>query len=310
MARRMEKKSARMLAFLLALIMLGSVFAYMIGGGTSEKREVSARLDNFREYVNWTPADANYIEYYNLSYLAYLTTINKNDPLALMVNQKLNQLLIPAIFSRQVLEVTGGISQVMVADFGATVPLYFVDAQMNKIYFAKDGEEKYGNFTLQLKRPGIALVSELSPLVVGYKPLVEKVVETVEGKYPAYGNNTYSYLSRINGSFAYAFIMQGDLVRNAIKIGNESPADFFFEGYRYNFENKSYEKVWAMHFEGNYFFGGINESEKTFEFYRVQNFEDGLSVAVMEDKNFTKVVNAMPNILTWQISFNTTENES
>ncbi len=306
MARKMEKKSARLLAFLLALIMIGSVFAYMMRGGHPETREVSARLENFRGYVNWTPVDARYIEYYNLS---YLTNLDRNDPLATMVNQKLNQLLVPAIFSRQVFEVTGGISQIMVADFGGTIPLYFVDAQMNKIYFAKEGEEKYGNFTIQLKRPGIALVSELSPIVVGYKPLVEKALDTVEGKYPAFGIDTYKYLSRINGSFAYAFIMQGDAVRKAIKIGNESPADFFFEGYRYNFQNNSYEKVWAMHFEGNYFFGAINESEKNFEYYKVQNMEDGLSIAVMEDKNFTRVVNAMPNILTWQISFNTTENE-
>ena len=64
-----------------------------------------------------------------------------------------------------------------------------------------------------------------------------------------------------------------------------------------------------MHFIGNYFFSGMNESEKNFEYYKVKNFDDGLSIAVMEDKNFTKVVNAQPNILSWHISFNTTQNE-
>ncbi|KUJ93394.1 MAG: hypothetical protein XD40_1452 [Archaeoglobus fulgidus] len=306
MAKQMEKKSARLLAFLLALIMIGSVFAYMLRGGSAEHREVVYRLDDFREYVNWTPADPVYVQYYNLSYTSKL---GSKDPLASMVTTDLQKLLIPAIFSRQVLEVTRGISQVMIVDFGETVPLYFVDAGMSKIYFAKEDEIKHGNFTLQVRRPGIALVSELSPLVVGYKPLVEKAVDTVEGNYPSFGNKTYSYLSRINGSFAYAFFAYGDVVKQWIRVGNESPADFFFEGYRYNFNNSSYEKVWAMHFEGNYFFGGMNESEKNFEYYKVQNFGDGLSVAVMEDKNFTKVVNARPNILTWQISFNNTQNE-
>ena len=306
MARRMERKSARLLALLLALIMIGSVFAYMLRGGSAEKREVIYRLDGFREYVNWTPADAVYIQYYNLSYTSKL---GKDDPLASMIISDLNKLLIPAIFSRQVLEVTGGISQVMIADFGEAMPLYFVDARMSKIYFTNESEIQHGNFTLKVRRPGIALVSELSPLVVGYKPLVEKAVDTVEGKYPSFGNKSYSYLSRINGGFAYAFFASGDVVRQWIRSGNESPADFFFEGYRYNFNNNSYEKVWAMHFEGNYFFGGMNESEKNFEYYKVQNFDDGLSIAIMEDKNFTRVVNARPNILTWQISFNTTENE-
>ncbi|WP_204267062.1 hypothetical protein, partial [Klebsiella aerogenes] len=50
-----------------------------------------------------------------------------------------------------------GSVQVMIVDFGETVPLYFVDAGMSKIYFAKEDEIKHGNFTLQVRRPGIAL---------------------------------------------------------------------------------------------------------------------------------------------------------
>jgi len=301
MVKRMERKSARLLALLLALIMLGSVFAYMLKGGNVERREVIYRLEDFREYVNWTPADASYVRYYNLSYVSML---GKNDPISNMVTSELNELLIPAIFSRQVFEITGGISQIMVVDFGGSVPLYFVDAGMSKIYFAGEGEIQHGNFTLKVRRPGIALVSEVSPMIVGYKPLVEKAVDTLEGKYPSFGNNSYDYLSRINGSFAYALFAYGDVVRDWIRIGNESPADFFFLGYRYNFNNSSYEKVWAMHLEGNYFFGGMNESEKNFEYYKFQNFEDGLSIAIMEDKDFNKVVNAVPNILKIQIHYN------
>ncbi len=306
MARRMERKSARILAFLLALIMLGSVFAYMMKGGSAEHRPVSYRLDDFRSYVNWTPGGVYYFKYFNFTHLAQLES---NDPMREYINSNLQDVLIGAVFSRAVLETPSGISNVLVADYRTAISLYFVDANMGKIYFAKEDEVRYGNFTLQVRRGGIALVNQTSPIIVGYKPLVEKAIDVIEGKSVSAGNETYQYLSRINGSFAYAFFTYGDLVRASFKSGNESVADFFFEGYRYNFVNTSYEKIWAMHFIGNYFFGGMNESEKNFEYYKVKNFDDGLSIAVMEDKNFTKVVNAQPNILSWHISFNTTQNE-
>ena len=91
-----------------------------------------------------------------------------------------------------------------------------------------------------------------------------------------------------------------------MKAGNESVGDFFFEGYRYNFANNTYEKVWAIHFLDHFFFGKMNESEKDFQYYKVKNFEDNFGIAVMEDANFTKVLKARPNILSWSISFNTT----
>ncbi len=303
----MEKKSARALAFLLALIMLGSVFAYMMRGSSTEQREVVARLGDFRSYVNWTPYGVYYMQYYNLS---YLTRLEKNDPLASFVHKNLESVLIPAIFSRSVFETTSGIYKVFVADYRTAVPLYLVDANMGRVYFAKDDKVTYGNFTLQVRKGGIALVDQTSPIIVGYKPLVEKAIDALEGKAASSSNETYRYLSRINGSFAYAFIMYGEPVKASIRSGNESVADFYFEGYRYNFVNRSYEKVVAMHFIGNYFFGKLNESEKNFEYYKVKNFQDGLSIAVMEDKNFTRAISAKPNILTWKISFQTPENET
>jgi len=301
MARQMEKKSARILAFLLALIMIGSVFAYMMRGGMVEKREVEYRLDNFRDYANWTPDGVYYMQYYNLTYLAYL---DKNDPMRSYIESNLKDVFIPAIFSRSVLETTAGISKVFVANYMTAIPLYFVDANMGKVFFAKEDEITHGKFTVQVRRGGIAFVDQTSPIIVGYKPLVDKALDAIEGKNTSAGNYTYKYLSRINGSFAYALIMYGDVVKQSVRIGNESPADFFFQGYRYNYENNSYESVWAMHFSGNYFFGRMNESEKNFEYYKFRNFDDGLSIAVMEDKDFNKVVNARPNILSFQISFN------
>ncbi len=306
MARRMEKRSARLLALLLALIMLGSVFAYMSrGGGTTEKREVFLRLDDFREYVNITPAGAYYLQYVNLS---YLSTLPRDDPLRKYCEDQLKNMLVSAVFSRTVLEVPKGFSRIFSASYaGIAIPLYFVDANMSKIYFSKDREERYGEFTIQVRNNGIALIDQISPFVVGYTPLVAKVADIVNDPERSVGNYTYTYLSRINGTFAYAYFMYGDVVKDAVKAENESVADFFFEGYRYNLTSGNYEKVWAMHFIGNYFFAKMNESERNFEFYTVENFDDGLGIAVMGDKNFSKVLQAKPNILSWKIIVNSTQ---
>ncbi len=305
MARKMEKRSARLLALILALIMIGSVFAYMMRGGYSEKREVKYHLENFREYVNWVPDGVYYFQYFNFTYLSQL---DRDDPMVEYVNTNLKDVLISAVFSRTVLEVTSGIHEILVANYMKAVPLYLVNAGGGKVYFAKEDEIKHGEFTLQVRRGAIAFVGEVSPFLIGYKPLVENATDIISGKdnLVGAGNFTYKYLSRINGSFAYALFMYGDAAKSSMKAGNESVGDFFFEGYRYNFANNTYEKVWAIHFLGHFFFGGMNESEKDFQYYKVKNFEDNFGIAVMEDANFTKVLKARPNILSWSISFNTT----
>ncbi len=303
MARKMEKKSARLLALILALIMIGSVFAYMMRGGYSEKREVKYRLDDFREYVNWTPDGVYYFQYFNFTQLSQL---GADDPMAKFINNNMKDVLISAVFSRTVLEVPSGIHKIFVANYMTAVPLYFIDANMGKVYFAREDEVKHGEFTLQVRRGGIAFVGEVSPFIIGYKPLVENATDLISGSGKSAGNFTYRYLSRINGSFAYAMFMYGDPAKASMRAGNESVGDFFFEGYRYNFKNNTYEKVWAIHFIGNFFFGKMNESEKNFQYYKYRMLKDGLGIAVMEDANFTKVLAARPNILKWSISFNTT----
>lgn len=306
MARRMEKRSARILALLLAFIMIGSVFAYMMKGGSPKNREVKVRVEDFEGYLNWTPRDAYYIQYFNLT---YITHFEKNDPLRQYVDDNLQKILTSAVFSRSVLEMTSGISKIYVANYMTAIPLYFIDANMGKVYFAKDDEVKYGSFTMQVRKGGIALVDETSPIIVGYKPLVEKTIDIVEGKEVGLGNLS-KYVYRINGSFAYAFIMYGKAAGRILKSENESICDFFFEGYRYNQLNNTYEKVWAIHFIGNYFFSGMNETMRDFKYYKVRNFDDGFGIAIMEDEDFIKVVNAQPRILTWKIINEENENES
>ncbi len=294
---QMEKRSARIIALILALIMIGSVFAYMMRGNSPEKRKVVLKLNDFREYVNITPKGAYYFQYVNFQSLGQFT---KDNPLKQYVDNKLDNILVPTIFSRSVLEVTRGIYSVFEATYGPGISLYFVDANQSRVFFAKKGEFKYHNFTIQYFG-NIALMDQTSPFVVGYAPLVMKVVDVIQKRNESVGKDIYKYLARINGSFVYADFMYGNIVKMAMKSNNTSIADFFFEGFRYNATDGLYEKVWAIHFLGNYFFAAMNKSEQNFAYYTFKNYPDGLSVAVMGDKDFTKVLYAKPRILAWKI---------
>ena len=290
---RMEKRSARILAFVLALIMIGSVFAYVMRGGTQNKREVKEIFSDFRDYINITPKSAYLIEYVNLSYL-YL---NKDDPLREYIDHKLKNILRPEIFSRSIISFPNGFRSIVLAYCYDTVQsyFYFVDTNLSKVYFAYNSELKIGNYTVKV-RPGIALLDEISPVVVGYIKPVSDVVEILEGNETGL-SEYHKYLSRINGSFLYAWYTYGDYAKSTIKANNSSMADFFFEGYRFNETNKSYEKVWALHFIGNYFFAKTNKTEYCY----IRSYDDGFSVAVLGDKNFTKLMKTNPRILMYQI---------
>ncbi len=290
---RIEKRSARILAFILALIMLGSVFTYIMRGGGENRREVFLRLEDFREYVNITPKSAYLIEYVNMSYL-YL---ERNDSLRNYVSSKLREILRPEIFNKAVISFPGGFHSVVVARCYDIMQsyLYFIDTNLSKVYFAYRDEVKVGNHTIKV-RPGIAMFDEISPVVIGYPMVVADVVRIIEGEENGL-SDYYKYLSRINGSFLYAWYTYGDYAKAIMKANNTSVTDFFFEGYRFNETNRSYEKVWAVHFIGNYFFAKTNVTD----YYYVKSYDDGFSIAVLGDKNFTKLINAQPRILTYRI---------
>jgi hypothetical protein len=300
----MEKKSARILAVILAFIMLGSVFAYMMRGTRNvETREVVIRLDDFREYVKYVPRGAIFFEYVNMSYLQ----LPEGDQLRYTVNKMLQDLLIREIFSRSIIEIPHGFTQILRVYYPNNMPLYFVDAKMTKIYFAKQDEMKVGNYSVPV-RPGIALFDKISPFVIGNPTAVRVVVEIFQGKDESVANETYPYLSRINGSFLYAWFTFGEAAGRVLKVNNTSISDFFFEGWGYNPINNTYYKTWGVHFIGNYFFSKTNETE----FCKIKNFEDGFSVAVLEDRDFGKIVQAQPRILSYKITFKpvNTTNES
>ncbi|MFN3383281.1 MAG: hypothetical protein ACK401_00110 [Archaeoglobaceae archaeon] len=295
MARKLEKRSARILAIILAFIMLGSVFAYVSGGGTREKRETKVNFAML-EAIGYLPENS-IVYYYNLTELnALAKKLGKNDALVKHVENLAVQELSYAYGSyldRRIVEFTHNIEELIIARYG-DFDVYFVNENASKVYFAKQTEQKIGNITVKF-HGGVAIAEEVHPLVIGYAPLVLSVAEKIEqGKASDYS----VYLSHMKKDFVVALVIFGNATGSYVRFTqNESPVDFFFQGFRFNESSGNYEKVLGMHFTENYFFYGLNETEKDFEYYYFENFEDRFSVAVMGDKNFTKVLEARPNVM-------------
>ncbi|MCS7129858.1 MAG: hypothetical protein NZ872_00380 [Archaeoglobaceae archaeon] len=295
MARKLERRSARILALILAFIMLGSVFAYMFGGSPPEKREVRLHLEDFRDWINLAP-EGGLFYYFNFTELKNLVKkLGVKDPLVNLTDTGAINALNSNYLSANIVQLTGGINEFMLAEYGG-YPLYFIDDNNSKVYFVKESDYEFGNFKVQVSKYGVGMISEISPLVIGYAPIVVEVAKNAnENRKIEYAQ----YLSKLNGTFVFAFLVYGDVAGNVLKLNqtNGSIVDFFFQGFRYNFSSAQYEKVWGAHFIQNYFFTEINETEKDFEYYYFENFEDGFSVAVMGDKNFTKLLEARPNVM-------------
>ncbi|MCX8172801.1 MAG: hypothetical protein N3D09_04230 [Archaeoglobaceae archaeon] len=295
MARRLEKRSARILALILAFIMLGSIFTLIPMETKVEKRDVKLKIDDFRNWVDLAPENG-FFYYFNMTELNYLAKrLGKNDPLVNFTSEgAINSLNLGYLHSN-IVQFTHPINKFLYVSYGG-FPVYFIDENTSKVYFATDTEYIISNYKIQVSKYGVALLSEISPLVVGHYSIVAEIAKRAgEGNKSEISN----YLSRINEMGVFAFFTHGKNAEEVVRFNqtNESIVKFFFQGFRYNFSSNTYEKIWAIHFKENYFFSAINETERDFEYYHFENFEDGFSVAVMGDKNFTKVLNAVPNVL-------------
>ncbi|MDI9645388.1 MAG: hypothetical protein QFX40_01680 [Archaeoglobales archaeon] len=288
MAKRLERRSARVLAIVLALIMVGSIFAYISPKGNIEQRDVKLEFLDFKETA--AALNASFYEYLNFTYAYGLKTENEVYKLVANASRSFDS----KIFNQRVIQLPYGVREALLTYYeGYQTPIYALNTNKSKIYFASTTSEQFYNFSLRMNNREVALVDEVEPLIIGYTPVVVLAMQKILAE-P--NKELYSYLSRINETFGYAFFLFGSEAENALKSNETSYGDFYFEGYRFNETSSMYEKVVAIHFTENYFFVGMNESEKNVTYYSYENYDDGLSIAIFADKDFKRVLDARPEI--------------
>ena len=173
MAKRMETKSARILALILALIMIGSVVVYVFRGSTKvSEREIKFEMGKFPKLLNYTPYGAQFVLYLNFE------NLDRESELYRMLNDVFKNQIDPYSFSHSALASKTGIRSVLIAKY--PYPLYFVDVNRSKVYFASESKEEYKGYKVKLRK-GVALIDETSPFVLGYPTFVFEVDTSCTG---------------------------------------------------------------------------------------------------------------------------------
>ncbi|ADC65864.1 conserved hypothetical protein [Ferroglobus placidus DSM 10642] len=274
MAKPLERRSAKLLAFFLALIMIGSALAIALrGANTTPKREVKLSFDDFTAVTN-LPDTPSEIYYFNF---------RVNDTNLLNLIQAYAKLVMRDPVFRYV-KLTGFDSAAF-AYYPKTNSYVYLFNTSSKIFASYDRKMKVGEFDVKVK-DFYAFCDQVNPALIGTSDVVFNYLENV-GKEK---ENLLKYVPEKNYAFFRAF--QGEIVKQLIRLNdsNITVADFYFEGYALN--GSKYEKVVAMNFTSNTFF--VEESNVTEEYYV---FEKGtLSVAVLIDSNFTKLLEAQPEM--------------
>ncbi|HIP58124.1 MAG TPA: hypothetical protein EYH00_02315 [Archaeoglobus profundus] len=279
------ERSQKILALILALVMIGSILTYAFRGTIKiEEREIKFEMGkNLSDWLRYLPSQEQMVLFYNyqtknktLLHFIYNSTLNNIDPYILRV-------LKPDLHYYKKLLI------------GQTV--YFIDVGKVKVYFTAQSKSKYMNYTVKVSKVfgrTLALVDEVDPVIIGNPEAVIHVIDLIRGNGTSLIDK-YKYLMRINGSFDYAIIVSGNLAKRLIRSNNTSIADFYFEGYRMN--GTLFEKIVGIHFIGNYFFVKSNKTK----YYFYKNYDDGFSLAIMGDYNLTKLIKTMPEIRSIQI---------
>ena len=293
MAKAHERKSARLLAFVLALIMVASALVYAFRNPSKpEEREIKLDMgEDWKDWIRYIPNGTGYIVYLNYT--------EKNETLKKFIyNRTLNNIN-PYVF-RDFRPTINYFRSMMIFDYYN----YLIDLNRSKVYFAYKQKDVYKNFTL---KTGVSagrlytVVDETHPVILAYPSYAKKVIDTITGNSTSFNEEYGNYTSRINGSFSYAFILAGDTAKSALTDNGTPIADFYFEGYRMN--GSVYEKVVGIHFLRYYFFVKTNKTANKTAYYYYENYDDGFSMAVMGSYNFTNLTQLMPEMRTVIIKF-------
>ncbi len=292
MAKSLEKRSAKVLALILALIMIGSVFAYaMRGSHTIPERKIIYNVKGFKRTLTLL-SNSRYVYFLNFNQTdknmtnlisSYWKSFVMNDPIFRYVRfTKLNSMFY-AMFNQTV--------------FGSNY-LYLFDAGNSKIFFTYDKEFKYKNVTIKVK-DGYGYAENVNPAPIGTLDTVYSFIDKITSKNESgeYGK-IISEIPDINYDFAIALF--GEMANSSIRMKNSSGeiANFYFEGIAIN-KSGGYDKVVAVNFLQNVFFVKSNVTE----IYNVTRI-GGLNIAFMHDSNFTKILEAKPEMRAIIIKWN------
>jgi len=278
MAKKMETKSARLLALFLALIMLGSVLVYALKGGYAPpERNIVYEAHGMDEWLGWVPAGAGQVIY---------ATKSDNKTLLKYIDDLITANYDRYVFSK--LRLSYPVEGMLVAAYSDGL-LYLVDVNKTKVFFAGQKESYRG---LEVKTAnGIMVIPETSPFLIGTTPHVVKAVDTMISGNGSMEELISNYTSRIPGNFNVVFIFYGEAAKRIITgTNNTDYIDLYISGIRMN--GSMYEKVVGVHFIES---GGFVKSNVT-QYYNCTNYNDGFSIAVMRDMNFTKLLNAQPKL--------------
>lgn len=292
MAKAHERRSARILALILAVIMVASALVYIFRNpSATEEREIKFNMGkDWRDWIKFLPNSTEYIMYVNLR--------EKNETLlGFIYNQTLNNLN-PYVF-RDFRPTIRSFESMMIFDYYN----YLIDVNKSKVYFAYKQKDLYKNFTL---KTGVSdgriytVVDETHPVILSHPRYVKAIIDGIYGS-KNFTSNYGNYTSRINGNFSYVFIITGDLAKSALTDNGTPIADFYFEGYRMN--GSIYEKVVGIHFLKYYFFVETNKTKNVTAYYYYENYDDHFSVAKMGSYDLTNLTKLMPEIRTVIIKF-------
>ncbi|WP_456368787.1 hypothetical protein [Geoglobus sp.] len=286
MVKPLEKKSAKLLAFVLALIMLGSVLVYALKGSyTIPKRDVLYEAEGFREtlkllsdslqvyYLNFKTSDPNIVSLVNAYWKNFAS-----DPILQYVRFTELDSMYYVIYNQ--------------SEFGYTPYMYLFNVGDSKVFFSYDNKEDYLGVTVKTKR-GYGFTENTEPVALGTIDAVMKYVDTISGNRAT--NSSYAdYIEKLPDlNYDFAIVLFGEAANQTIKLNGSSGrvADFYFEGIAVN-ESGGYDKVVAINFQQNIFF--VN-AENVTEYYNVTSY-DTLNIAFMHDTNFTKILTAKPEM--------------
>jgi hypothetical protein len=285
----METKSARLLALLLTLIMIGSIFAYMGSqSSTVPEREVLFSFpENFKGYLSYLPAGADQVIYVNFNgsdtnMSQILNTIVKN-------NLRFN------FFSK--LRLSEGIERMLVTTYpgGFSGIVYLFDVNKSKVFFTHEKEEKYLGFKVKSEK-GISLVDQVDPFIIGTSPDVGRVLEIIKADgQGSLGENLKNATDQLpNDDYNLVILMRGNSLKYVVSGNTTDFFDLYISGYRINeSENGTfYEKVVVINFTKNAY---ITKSNKT-DYYFYDNLDNGIGIAIMGDKNLTKLMVTEPEM--------------